>query len=162
MFGTCRVLYLRHDMRYIKPIGWNRRETLFNVGCVRNTEADCHKCFYSNQFKAKSVNQCLLLVTTYGLEAMALTEKCSDRLWVMQQSAIERSILRISLRAKITSTGIKDILKRTAEWKRYWVGHMMRINPERWAYKVTNWRSRPTARSQNKPQKRVDPKKNLC
>lgn len=109
--------------------------------------------------KRKVYDTCVLPIATYGLETMAITKNTANRLRVTQR-AMERAMLGICLRDKIRNeeirrrTKVTDIIKRVAELKWRWVGHVARQNSDRWALKIAQWRPRETKRSVGRPQRR--------
>jgi Reverse transcriptase (RNA-dependent DNA polymerase) len=106
--------------------------------------------------KRKVYDACILPVSTYGLETVALTQISANKLRVMQR-AMERSMLGVSLRDKIKNedirkkTGIKDIVERIAELKWQWTGHIARQKDGRWTLRIIQWRPRETKRSVGRP-----------
>lgn len=109
--------------------------------------------------KRKVFDTCILPVATYGLETMAMTKKTAERLRVMQR-AMERAMLGITLRDRNRNeeirqrTKVVDIIKRIAELKWQWVGHVARQDQTRWTVRVTHWRPRRTKRGVGRPQRR--------
>ncbi|KAL3287523.1 hypothetical protein HHI36_001992 [Cryptolaemus montrouzieri] len=86
-------------------------------------------------FKRKTFETCIMPVLTYGLETMTLTRAYANKLQVTQR-AMERSMLGVSLRDKIKNeeirrrTRVTDILRRIAELKWHWAGHVARQEPQ--------------------------------
>lgn len=109
--------------------------------------------------KRKVYEACILPVTTYGLETMTLTERSAERLRTTQR-AMERAMLGISLRDRIRNeeirkrTRVTDVMRRAAELKWRWAGHVARQDPSRWTNKIMQWRPRATKRNAGRPPKR--------
>lgn len=109
--------------------------------------------------KRKVFDTCILPIATYGLETMAMTGRTANQLRVMQR-AMERAMLGITLRDRKRNedirqrTKVMDIIKRTAELKWQWVGHVARQDQAKWTTKLTYWRPRQTRRSTGRPQRR--------
>lgn len=106
--------------------------------------------------KRKVYDTCILPVSTYGLETVALTQINAKKLRIMQRG-MERSMLGISLRDKIKNeeirrrTGVKDIVERIAELKWQWTGHIARQKDGRWTPRIIEWRPREAKRSVGRP-----------
>lgn len=121
--------------------------------------AQVFKSDISINLKKEVYDTCVLPVMTYGLETMAFTVKTINRLRVAQR-AMERNMLGLRLVDRIMNdeirrrTKLTDIIKRTAEQKWNWVGHVARQPEERWAKRIAVWRPRTTKRSRGRPQKR--------
>ncbi|CAH2240682.1 jg25706 [Pararge aegeria aegeria] len=76
------------------------------------------------------------------------------------QRAMERGMLRVSLRDRIRNeeirrrTRVTDIAQRVAKLKWQWAGHIARRTDGRWGLKVLEWRPRTGKRSVGRPQTR--------
>ena len=108
----------------------------------------------NNSLKRKVFDSCVLPVLTYGAETLTLTKASENKLRVTQR-AMERSMLGISLRDKMTNqwirqqTKVVDVMERIASLKWNWAGHIARMTDERWTKTIVNWRpysKRPTGR----------------
>ena len=103
---------------------------------------------------------CILPVLTYGAETLPLTKASENKLRIAQR-AMERSMLGISLRDKITNqwirqqTKIVDVMERISSLKWNWAGHIARMTNDRWTKTKTNmnWRP-PTTRPMGRPPER--------
>lgn len=106
--------------------------------------------------RRKVFNACVLPVTTYGMETIAITQASAHRFRVMER-AMERSMLGISLRDKIPNdeirrrTKVKDIIEKITELKWQWAGHVARQKDERWQTRIVKWRPRETKRNRGRP-----------
>ena len=91
----------------------------------------------NNSLKRKVFDSCVLPVLTYGAETLTLTKASENKLRVAQR-AMERSMLGISLRDKMTNewirqqTRVVDVMERIATLKWNWAGHIARMTDERW------------------------------
>ena len=112
----------------------------------------------NNSLKRKVFDSCVLPVLTYGAETLTLTKASENKLRVTQR-AMERSMLGISLRDKMTNqwirqqTKVVDIMERIASLKWNWAGHIARMTDERWTRNIMNWRP-PTTRRMGRPPER--------
>ena len=109
--------------------------------------------------KRQTFDQCILPKLTYGCETWTLTDAVMYKLKVAQR-AMERAMLRISLRDRIRNevirrrSGVVDIGSRIARLKWQWAGHLMRCSDGRWSHKITQWRPRTTSRGLGRPKAR--------
>lgn len=108
--------------------------------------------------KRKVYDMCILPVATYELETVTLTANSGNRLRICQR-AMERAMLKISLRDKIRNeeirrrTGVADVIERVARQKWQWAGHVARNNVK-WTKVLMQWRPRESKRSVGRPQTR--------
>ena len=99
----------------------------------------------NNSLKRKVFDTCVLPVLTYGAETLTLTKASEEKLRVTQR-AMERSMLGITLRDRMTNqwirqqTRVVDVMERIASLKWSWAGHIARRTDERWTKKIMNWR----------------------
>ncbi|KAL3271654.1 hypothetical protein HHI36_022128 [Cryptolaemus montrouzieri] len=109
--------------------------------------------------RKRAYDSCILPVASYGLESMTITKHSANRLRTTQK-AMERAMLGTSLKDRVRNdeirrrTRVSDIIKRTAELKWRWVGHVARQDREKWTLRVIQWRPRETKRSTGRPQRR--------
>lgn len=109
--------------------------------------------------KREVFNMCVLPVLTYGVETMSLTIKSAAKLRTTQR-AIERGMLGISLRDRITNeeirrrTKVEDVIEKTARAKWRWAGHIARQEETRWTKHILKWRPRMHKRSVGRPPRR--------
>ena len=112
----------------------------------------------NNSLKRKVFDTCVLPVLTYGAETLTLTKASENKLRVAQR-AMERSMLGITLRDKMTNqwirqqTKVVDIMERIASLKWNWAGHIARRTDERWTKTIMNWRP-PATRPMGRPPER--------
>jgi hypothetical protein len=112
----------------------------------------------NNSLKRKVFDSCVLPVLTYGAETLTLTKASENKLRVAQR-AMERSMLGITLRDKMTNqwirqqTKVVDVMERIASLKWNWAGHIARMTDERWTKTIMNWRP-PTTRPGGRPPER--------
>lgn len=112
----------------------------------------------NNSLKRKVFDSCVLPVLTYGAETLTLTKASENKLRVAQR-AMERSMLGISLRDKMTNewirqqTRVVDVMERIATLKWNWAGHIARMTDERWTINILNWRP-PKTRPMGRPPER--------
>ena len=106
--------------------------------------------------KRKVYNECILPVTTYGLETTAINRANAEKLRVHQR-AIERRMLGISLRDKIRNTEIRrrtkvsDVMEKISRLKWKWAGHIARMPEDRWTRRVVQWQPRQSQRNRGRP-----------
>ena len=99
----------------------------------------------NNSLKRKVFDTCVLPVLTYGAETLTLTKASENKLRVAQR-AMERSMLGITLRDKMTNqwireqTKVVDVMERIASLKWSWAGHIARRTDDRWTHAIMNWR----------------------
>src|SRR6201985_2415720 len=111
------------------------------MGSVRKTKTN----FKSKMNNSLVFDTCVLPVLTYEAETLTLTKASENKLRVAQR-AMERSMLGISLRDKMTNqwirqqTKIVDVMERIASLKWNWAGHIARLTDERWTKTIMNWR----------------------
>ena len=112
----------------------------------------------NNSLKRKVFDRCVLPVLTYGAETLTLKKASENKLRVAQR-AMERSMLGITLRDKMTNqwireqTKVVDVMERIASLKWSWAGHIARRTDDRWTKTITEWRP-PTTRPVEKPPER--------
>jgi hypothetical protein len=112
----------------------------------------------NNSLKRKVFDTCVLPVLTYGAETLTLT-KASEKKLKVAQRAMERSMLGVTLRDRMTNqwirqqTKVVDVMERTASLKWSWAGHIARRTDERWTKKIMNWRP-PKTRPRGRPPER--------
>jgi hypothetical protein len=113
------------------------------------------------RLKKKVFEQCVLPVMTYGSETLTLTRASKNKLRVSQR-AMERAMLRISLRDKKRNewirrkTGMTDVVHRIKSLKWQWAGHIARMEDERWTKRILNWRPFDQTRPLGRPPERWD------
>jgi len=96
---------------------------------------------------------------TYGCETWKLTKQVENLLRVAQR-AMERAILGITLRDRKRSTWIrektkvKDIVQVVKQQKWRFVGHVARMNDNRWTKRLTDWHPYNEKRSRKRPDTR--------
>src|ERR1700748_1305792 len=89
----------------------------------------------NNSLKRKVFDSCVLPVLNYGAKTLTLTKASENKLRVTQR-AMERSMLGISLRDKMTNqwirqqTKVVDVMERIASLKWNWAGHILRMTDE--------------------------------
>ena len=112
----------------------------------------------NSSLKRRVFDSCVLPVLTYGAEALALTKASENKLRVAQR-AMERNMVGITLRDKITNQWIRqqtevfDAMDRIASLKWSYVGHIARRTDYRWTKAIMNWRP-PTTRPVSRPPER--------
>ena len=104
-------------------------------------------------------NQCVLPAMTYGAETWATTKETEQKLQVTQR-AMERKMLKISIRDRISCveirrrTGVKDIIEKIHEMKWKWAGHIARMVDNRWTKRMTEWQPRIGKRRRGRQKRR--------
>ena len=100
---------------------------------------------YALYLKKRLFDACILPVLTYGMETAVLTKQTMHKLSVTQR-AMERKMLGISLRDRMTNawirekTKVTDVAKKVASLKWNWAGHIARCQDSRWTKKILEWR----------------------
>jgi len=112
----------------------------------------------NNSLKRKVFDSCVLPVLTYGAETLTITKASENKLRVAQR-AMERNMLGITLRHKMTNkwirqqTKVVDVMERIASLKWNWAGHIARMTDERWTKNIMDWRP-PITRPMGRPPER--------
>lgn len=94
--------------------------------------------------KTKALKMCIYPAILYGCQTWSLTKKQLKRLDVTQYQMF-RSILGIRKYEKISNQRInevmqmKDLSKEATKMKWNWAGHVVRMDNNRWAKKLTEW-----------------------
>lgn len=150
--------YLGHEIR----IGRDNQtcETYRRIGlawAAFGKLKDVLKADIPMSLKRKVYDQCVLPVMTYGAETLTLTKKAICKIRVAQR-AMERAMLGISLRDRVTNetirqrTGVTDAIERITSLKWNWSGHVARFSDGRWTKRIVEWRPRQEAyRSRGRP-----------
>ena len=109
--------------------------------------------------RTRMFNECVLHTITYGAGTWSTTKDLERKL-ITTQRAMERQMLRISLRDKVKNTDIrqktkvKDILEKVKEAKWRWAGHVARMQDNRWTKRLTEWQPRTGKRKVGRPKRR--------
>ena len=104
-------------------------------------------------------NTTVLKAMTYGSETWSLTKAEEQKLAVAER-AMERRILRVSLRDHIKNrtlrqmSGLADIVTTIRESKFRWAGHIARLADNRWTTRITEWYPRDFRRPLGRPPRR--------
>jgi len=112
----------------------------------------------NNSLKRKVFNMCVLPVLTYGAETLTITKASANKLRVAQR-AMERAMLGVSLRDRMTNewirqqTKVTDVMERIASLKWNWAGHIARMTDDRWTKTIMQWRP-PVKRPVGRPPER--------
>ncbi|KAI1712838.1 putative uncharacterized transposon-derived protein F52C9.6 [Ditylenchus destructor] len=102
------------------------------------------------KLRANIFNTTILAALLYGCETWSLTKTQENRLRTTQR-AMERRILGISLRDKITSNSIRqqtqfqDAVEEAKKRKLRWAGHIARREDNRWTKIATAWEPKAKA-----------------
>lgn len=100
---------------------------------------------YKSKNKGEIMNSCVLPTLVYGSQTWATTKK-EERKINTTYNTMLRSMMGIKLKDKIKITDIKKRINnsknfvheiRRMKWN--WVGHVERIQDDRWTYRITNW-----------------------
>ncbi|KAL0839312.1 hypothetical protein ABMA28_016056 [Loxostege sticticalis] len=108
--------------------------------------------------KARIYNQCILPVLTYGAETWVTTKAILQKL-IVTQRAMERRLVGVSLRDRMTNkwlrkeSKVSDIVKRIANLKWQWAGHIARKS-DSWCKDLLEWRPWEHKRPVGRPQMR--------
>ncbi|KAL0831265.1 hypothetical protein ABMA28_002113 [Loxostege sticticalis] len=101
---------------------------------------------------------CILPVLTYGAETWVTTKAILQKL-IVTQRAMERRLVGVSLRDRMTNkwlrkeSKVSDIVKRIANLKWQWAGHMARKS-DSWCKDLLEWRPWEHKRPVGRPQMR--------
>ena len=111
--------------------------------------------------KTKILNSCVLPTLKYGSQTWA-TNKNDERKIKVMQNSMERSMMGIRLRDRISLNTIRNRIKnridslhdiKRQKWD--WAGHVSRQNEKRWTYCSKNWFLK-TGRKKGKQKTRWD------
>ncbi|KAL0850897.1 hypothetical protein ABMA28_006806 [Loxostege sticticalis] len=101
---------------------------------------------------------CILPVLTYGAETWVTTKAILQKL-IVTQRAMERKLVGVSLRDRMTNkwlrkeSKVSDIVKRIANLKWQWAGHIARKS-DSWCKDLLEWRPWEHKRPVGRPQMR--------
>lgn len=109
--------------------------------------------------KRDILDSCILPVLLYGAQTWTLTQQQMKPIQTTQRK-MERKILHISLRDRVKNTTIRERTQvkdaahsaQILKWK--WAGHVIRLNPDRWAHITTVWEPRKGERRPGRPNTR--------
>ena len=108
--------------------------------------------------KRQVFDQCILPTMTYGCQTWSLTKANAQKMRTAQR-AMERKILNIKLKDKITcreirsKTKIQDVVAFAKKQKWKWAGHVARYEDNRWTKRITDWQPREGKRSRGSQMK---------
>ncbi|KAL0881353.1 hypothetical protein ABMA27_001230 [Loxostege sticticalis] len=106
----------------------------------------------------KNYRHCILPVLTYGAETWVTTKAILQKL-IVTQRAMERRLVGVSLRDRMTNkwlrkeSKVSDIVKRIANLKWQWAGHIARKS-DSWCKDLLEWRPWEHKRPVGRPQMR--------
>ena len=109
--------------------------------------------------KRKVYDSCILPSMTYGCETWKINT-LTEKILRIAQRAMERSMLRITIRDRKSSlwirkqTKIKDIIHYIKQQKWRWPGHIARRNDNRWSKRIMEWCPLDCKRSRKRPETR--------
>lgn len=155
---TSAYKYLGHEIRLSRDNQTN--ELIRRIGLTWAAYGKLRDVFKSDLpvcLKRKVFDQCVLPVLTYGAETLTLTKTSANKIRTTQR-AMERSMLGLTLRDRITNTelrrrsGVTDAIERISTLKWNWAGHVARTKDNRWTKRVLEWRPRQDAfRNRGRP-----------
>ena len=111
--------------------------------------------------RANIFNTTVLPAMLYAAETWSTTKSEEEKLAVTQR-AMERRMCGVSIRDRISNkelrqrSGLRDVVNGMYEAKRRWAGHIVRMNDNRWTYRLTNWLPRDRKRPVGRPSNRWD------
>ena len=106
--------------------------------------------------RSQLFNSTVLPAMSYGCETWSLTKADETRLAVTER-AMERRMLKISIRDKIKNetiretSGVQDIVLETRRSKMRWAGHVARMKDNRWTSRIIDWYPREIRRRRGRP-----------
>ncbi|KAE9419687.1 hypothetical protein Angca_005011, partial [Angiostrongylus cantonensis] len=131
-------------------------------GAFKNIE-DVVKRPKNTQLRAHLFDSTVRPALTYASETWSLRKQDERSLSVIER-AVERTMLGVSrftqVRDGIRSSDlrqrskIKDAVLYAKQWKIRWVGHVMRMNDNRWRRVVSDWIPRDVKRTAGRPSTR--------
>ena len=136
-----------------------KRRITFGMGCLQQGRQHHEKPQSKHADQEKVFNEYVLPVMTYGSETWALTTPQMDALAVAQRK-MERIMLGITLRDQRHNTwiwqqtGVTDIIDRIRQSKHRWVGHVARLQDNRWTIRATSCVPRRWLRPRGRPKTR--------
>ncbi len=94
-------------------------------------------------YKSHIFNSCVVPALTYGCQTWSATKKIEKKMQYTQNS-VERSMLNIRLKDKVTITKIKtkfkinkNVIHHVKRLKWNWAGHVCRLKDQQWMHRVT-------------------------
>ncbi|KAL0859868.1 hypothetical protein ABMA27_010206 [Loxostege sticticalis] len=126
--------------------------------CSHKSSSLKELCSFYDRFRTRIYNQCILPVLTYGAETWVTTKAILQKL-IVTQRAMERKLVGVSLRDRMTNkwlrkeSKVSDIVKRIANLKWQWAGHIARKS-DSWCKDLLEWRPWEHKRPVGRPQMR--------
>ena len=108
------------------------------------------------KLRAHLFNSTVIPALIYGSETWSLTKKDAEKLAVTER-AMERRLLKVSLRDRIPNkriremSKVKDVIHAATKSKLRWAGHVARRTDDRWTSSVTEWFPRDIKRTRGRP-----------
>ena len=139
---------------------WARRRKAAWIAFSQNKEVLTDEKLPMN-IRANIFNASVLPAMLYACETWSTTKSEEEKLAVTQR-AMERRMCGVSIRDRISNkelrqrSGLRDVVSGMYEAKRRWAGHIVRLNDNRWTYRLTNWLPRDRKRPLGRPSNRWD------
>ncbi|KAJ4431282.1 hypothetical protein ANN_19879 [Periplaneta americana] len=140
-------MHIWSSIRYKNSLTLNttERESKKNRKYVEEIlEPQFHSDRQDLKFKIKKRSHEQLHPSSSPIRNSHVTERERDMLRKCQRK-MERKILNITLRHRLrnedirSQTHLKDAAETADKLKKKWIGHMMRLNTNRWTYILTTW-----------------------
>ena len=137
---------IRREITRRNRAGWNSFNSIKTVIIATTVKSLRSQLFNSTVLPAKS----------YGSEAWSLTKTDETRLAVTE-TAMEKRMLKISIRDKIKNepikemSGVQDIVLETRRSKMRLAGLVARTKDNRWTSRIIDWYPRETRRPRGRP-----------
>ena len=132
---------IRREITRRNGAGWNSFNSIKTV-LIATTD---------KSLRSQLFNSTVLPAMSYGSETWSLTKADETRLAVAER-AMERRMLKISIRDKIKNetiremSGVQDIVLEARRSKMRWAGHVARLKDNRWTSRIIDWYSREIKR----------------
>jgi hypothetical protein len=140
---------IRREITRRNRVGWNSFNSIKTV-LIATTD---------KSLRSQLFNSTVLPAMSYGSETWSLTKADETRLAVAER-AMERRMLKISIRDKIKNetiretSGVQDIVLETRRSKMRWAGHVARMKDNRWTSRIIDWYPREIIRTIRRPPRR--------
>ncbi|KAJ4445781.1 hypothetical protein ANN_12466 [Periplaneta americana] len=133
----------------------NMLQILFKIYGAMYATPESHNKL-NRKLKLEVLQSCILPTLLYGCQTWKLTVNQKTQIQICQRK-MERKILGLSLRDKISNTRLKQMTNtrdmahqgERLKWK--WEGHVSRLQGCRWAHISTTWDPRIGRRNRGRP-----------
>jgi hypothetical protein len=137
---------IRMEITRRNRAGWNSFKSIKTI-LIATTD---------KSLRSQLFNSTVLPAMSYGSKTWSLTKADETRLAVAER-AMERRMLKISIRDKIKNEtiremlGVQDIILGTRRTKMRWAGHVARMKDNRWTFRIIDWYPREIRGPRGRP-----------